>query len=267
MSASHRLRSAQNAWSILLYSLILSTIPYLPSRAATDQAGSIPNVVKTSPPTYPAMALWAHISGRVPLRVNIAPDGTVISVVVEGGPAMLGTPAALSARQWVFEPDPTGQERTVLLVFDFVGPEATEGDDRLDTRYEPTGLFHITYYQSKIKRLPRVNGATPQQRCELHDQPLLIDVVPIEYGLPMTYRDDGTAAGRRRSHRQDQYRVAHKSLFPNANTYRPGGCAVLFQDRAEMYYCPQCRVARDSWIRHHRWYQEYERTDENDAPE
>ena len=62
--------------------------------------------VKRVPPVYPPVARSARIEGTVVLRVHVAKDGTVQSVVPVSGPALL-VPAAMEAvKQWQFRIGP-----------------------------------------------------------------------------------------------------------------------------------------------------------------
>lgn len=228
-----------------------------------QQPDDFPRVLHTETPPYPLMAVRSRLGGLVSIQATLSPDGTVTSAIVLDGQAMLAHGAAESTRKWLFESAPSQAERTIRLQFDFVGPQPTEGADRVDTSYESPGLFRLVYFQSTIRRIARVDGEIPIRYCDVHAQPTHIDVLPIRYGLSWHYTSDGTRGAKRHVARQEKYRQAHEVLFPNANVYARGGCNVQFEDRAETYYCPQCRSARNIWIAHHTWYREYEMTDDN----
>ena len=68
----------------------------LPS-AGVSQSG--PVVTKLPPPSYPPIALAAHVFGDVELTVAVRSDGTVDSVEVVSGPQILRQAAVDSAKQ------------------------------------------------------------------------------------------------------------------------------------------------------------------------
>ena len=55
-------------------------------------------------PVYPSAARAAGVSGEVVMDVTIARDGSVASVVVLSGDAMLAPAAAEAVRQWKYQP-------------------------------------------------------------------------------------------------------------------------------------------------------------------
>ena len=68
--------------------------------------------------------------------------------------------------------------------------------------------------------------------CPVHDEPLLIEEVPIRSGLlrfPL------------------EYYAARRELFPFANAYVEGGCLVGPDKVAKSPYCVACRRALASW--------------------
>ena len=61
------------------------------------------SITKLPPPTYPPIALAAHVSGGVVLSISLRPDGAVDSAQAVSGPAMLRDSAINSAKQTQFE--------------------------------------------------------------------------------------------------------------------------------------------------------------------
>jgi protein TonB len=56
------------------------------------------------PPVYPPAARAAGVSGAVLMDVTIGKDGSVASVVVLSGDAMLAAAAVDAVRQWKYQP-------------------------------------------------------------------------------------------------------------------------------------------------------------------
>jgi TonB family protein len=83
---------------------ILSATPYEPATLIT--------------PKYPPIARLAKIEGRVVVKAEVAENGTVSSVVSEGGHPMLKPTAIETVKTWTFPP--AEGSRTELVEFEFV---------------------------------------------------------------------------------------------------------------------------------------------------
>ena len=87
--------------------------------------------------------------------------------------------------------------------------------------------------EEELTRTP-LGDAAP---CAVHGTPQRLDRVPSVYGrLLIPPRE---------------YAEAEKRLFPNANTYVWGGCCTYpgIPQIQTVYYCPDCRRAREAWQR------------------
>ena len=62
-----------------------------------------PTIFKLPPPTYPPMALAAHVSGDVELNLAIGRDGTLQTAVIASGPPMLRQAALAALLKTQFE--------------------------------------------------------------------------------------------------------------------------------------------------------------------
>jgi TonB family protein len=72
--------------------------------APADHAPPIEHrITKLPPPSYPSIALAAHVWGRVVLNITILQDGTVTSTDVISGPPMLREAAVESAKETRFK--------------------------------------------------------------------------------------------------------------------------------------------------------------------
>ncbi len=74
-------------------------------------------VVSRVAPSFPEIARRMHVSGTVVLMVTIQPDGTVSSVKVESGHALLAPAAQDAVSRWRFAPNPTVSESQVEVNF------------------------------------------------------------------------------------------------------------------------------------------------------
>lgn len=72
-----------------------------------------------------------------------------------------------------------------------------------------------------------------ENKCEIHDEVLKKDKLPITYGL--TYIGE-------------EYRTARRELFPHSNSYLLGGCVFGESgDSEDVLYCEHCRKAESEW--------------------
>ncbi len=92
------------------------------SRGTDSQ--ELPRIVENLAPEYPATALAAGQTGRVLIRVSIAPSGYVLDVQLHrsSGFASLDRSAILAVRQWRFSPSTSSDAgpRRVIVPVDFL---------------------------------------------------------------------------------------------------------------------------------------------------
>ena len=79
-------------------------------------------LVKSVPPVYPPVARTQRIAGNVSIDAVVATDGSVSSVKVLSGPAILHRAALEAVKQWHYEPamldgKPTASHLTVIVQF------------------------------------------------------------------------------------------------------------------------------------------------------
>jgi uncharacterized protein len=104
------------------------------------QAVGAPVLTEKPVIVYPPIARAAHVTGEVVVRFAIESDGTVSSVRVISGPAMLQEAVAGQIRKWSFElPLPMGAEREFEAVYGFGvdAPDETADDDLDGPPYVP----------------------------------------------------------------------------------------------------------------------------------
>ena len=78
-------------------------------------------------PVYPAVAMWAGISGPVILQILVNQQGDVISTTAGSGHPLLKNAAATAAREWKFKPaeadgKPVKMEGLVTIKFPTANP-------------------------------------------------------------------------------------------------------------------------------------------------
>jgi TonB family protein len=71
-------------------------------------------------PSYPPMALAAHVEGDVELSLSLRSDGTIQSTAVIGGPPMLRQAALELAQQTGFECQACGASTPIRVIIRFV---------------------------------------------------------------------------------------------------------------------------------------------------
>jgi TonB family protein len=85
---------------LLLIGALAAACAQGPPSGTLPQNG--PRITKLPPPSYPPMALAAHVWGHVVLSLTVQQDGTVSSAEIISGPAMLREAAVESAEQTRF---------------------------------------------------------------------------------------------------------------------------------------------------------------------
>jgi TonB family protein len=86
---------------LLLLGLLLAVSAS--SFAQQDEPGSR-KVISRAEPDYPRIARNMRLGGVVKVEAVVAPNGTVKSVAVRGGPPILTTAAADAVRKWRWTP-------------------------------------------------------------------------------------------------------------------------------------------------------------------
>ena len=64
----------------------------------------VARLIKSVPPTYPALAKSNHVAGDVTMDALVDPAGNVTNVKVISGPTLLQEAAMAALRQWKYEP-------------------------------------------------------------------------------------------------------------------------------------------------------------------
>jgi TonB family protein len=106
----------QAAVGILLLACTLVTVaPICRSQEAADSARKA--LLKT-PATYPILAKSMNIRGIVKVEAQVAPNGTVKSVVVKGGHPILAQSAVTAVGHWKFEPASRETKELIEIKFD-----------------------------------------------------------------------------------------------------------------------------------------------------
>ena len=94
-------------FAIFGFSLVAATLLHADTRKS----------VKTTPPTYPAIALKMRIEGTVKMDVTIDPDGSVADVKVLSGHQLLASAAQEAVKKWRYEPGEGKSTQSVSLDF------------------------------------------------------------------------------------------------------------------------------------------------------
>ena len=71
-------------------------------------------------------------------------------------------------------------------------------------------------------------------KCNVHNEPLLREQVPIQYGLVRL---------------SPEFRKAQSVIFPNSRSFVLGGCRVSPNNpkQKDVEFCPKCREAEQRW--------------------
>jgi hypothetical protein len=226
--------------------LLVATLVLMAARAGGD-----PIVLHAEPPAEHALARILAITARVEVRVQ--PDGSVSEANVLGRPAFVAALSENAACQWRFAPSPENSERSYVLRFVYDGVRTTDEPSHWEVTREDDLSLRVQYLQTTVRRLER-DEAEQVAICRRHRVPMEIGMVPIAYGLPLSY-SPASADGRNAS------RVwrAERRLFPEANLQAGGGgCTVQPEKTAEVHFCAICRRERAEWFRNHPGFERYE---------
>jgi TonB family protein len=105
----------------MLYRIALAALALLmlaPCGLLAQEHSENPRAIVTRvTPQYPSLARSMNIQGRVKADVLVAPNGTVKSVEVKGGPPLLVQSAQNALRQWKWEPAPHETHEMIELKF------------------------------------------------------------------------------------------------------------------------------------------------------
>ena len=208
------------------------------------------DVVKpVGPENYPPAARAVRAFGEVLVEVNIDRDGKVISARAVSGHPLLRRTAEDAANKWEFSKAAAPAPRTANLFFDFKVRgdvrriESSENSEKASVIVDfPSAFVAEISYVVLIPRLlllPRKDGIVKEKACELHDTPMIYETQrrcdPISTNVDEVERYD------------DTYREAEES-FPNAGIEVYSICSENSIERAETYFCTQCRAARAKWL-------------------
>lgn len=100
-----------------------ATVKVAPSKPIVVSSGVAEGMlILKAPPTYPAIAKAARVSGTVELHATISKTGAIKDLNVVSGPAMLQQAAVDAVRRWRYKPymlsnEPVEVETTIKLVF------------------------------------------------------------------------------------------------------------------------------------------------------
>lgn len=246
----HRFSLRRSPIIALLFAYALLT--FICSTGAQDT--SIPVVVASVAPTYPPIAAVNKAFGLVRVEVAIDAAGAVHSARVVSGHPLLQNAAKQAALSWQFAPiSGEPKTRTTILTFDF-----KPLDEKSCQAQEPAARF-VTPTQVEIRYLyvprqptesiERLAPEAQETHCPVHHLLLQKDTVEIIYGLLAE---------------RPAYDKAHEKQFPYSNLWVGGGCVVMVEidpcagkeiqsspQRAEVLYCPKCRVAEKHWLARH----------------
>lgn len=106
--------------AILVMLLSFGMLASAEIRVATDEA--MKAATKKTPPDYPPIAKQLRVAGKVEVDVTIGPDGSVESVKILSGNAMLTQSVVSAVKKWKFTPftqDGAPTKAVAALDFDF----------------------------------------------------------------------------------------------------------------------------------------------------
>jgi hypothetical protein len=169
------------------------------------------------------------------IDVDVRPNGTIASARSANGDDHL----AQAVAGWTFVPFEGAETRRRTITLVLGTDDVTHEEFSVSVRYESPLTLHINRHLPLVIRLPRVDGAIPEKICQVHNQKMDVELIPILWGL-IEPTDDAMT-----------YYKAWEKKFPNVREVWFGGCMEGTEQQAEMYICAKCRQARAAWIAAH----------------
>ena len=90
----------------------------------------------------------------------------------------------------------------------------------------------MTPYFDRLGNRTVWDARSDVETCHVHNIPLVLDTVPVVYGLLAHI---------------SELEEAREKDFPHANTMHAFGCVVMSWKEALVRYCPSCRKAEKRW--------------------
>jgi|SRR5580700_4730390 TonB family protein len=106
----------RGAFGVLLVACTLAAVST--HTRAQQPADGVRKVLVKTPATYPTVAQSMNIRGIVKVEAQVAPNGTVKTVVVKGGHPILVQSAVTAVGHWKFEPSPRDTKELIEIKFD-----------------------------------------------------------------------------------------------------------------------------------------------------
>ena len=104
--------------SVILFLLIMSLTSGI---AAIQTADSGPNIeekaVRKVPPIYPPLAKRKRVQGKVLIKLQVNPDGTVSNTEFMEGNALFKPASLEAAKQWAFQKSSSGMNGHIIFRF------------------------------------------------------------------------------------------------------------------------------------------------------
>jgi TonB family protein len=98
----------------LLFGLALVSVPAVPAQSEEHPGRKL---IRTEKPDYPAVLKSKGLGGTVRLRAKVLANGTVASIDVLGGDAVLAESAARAVMTWKYAPAASPSKEIVTINF------------------------------------------------------------------------------------------------------------------------------------------------------
>jgi hypothetical protein len=148
--------------TIAIAFLTIAAAPLFAQNAVSGDATNGKAVLASlAQPTYPKVALAAHISGDVDLTVEIRPDGTVASAKANNGPPLLTQPAIDSASHSHYQCQGCTSSQFSHLVYSFhFGPTIFCPEDVRSPsgNSQPPQYPQVSYSENRVVVIDRPFG-------------------------------------------------------------------------------------------------------------
>lgn len=223
-------------------------------------------VIASAQPIYPPTAKAVGATGEVDVLAALNNNGDVVSAEVFTGHPLLRLVSKDSTLKWKFEKNPTPEiPRSVVVAFYFGLEGQVKVIDKSEKKSEEISEITSVSFSRvemrfgvlvpKLLLLPREKGEIKAEKCQLHDEWMEVETLPVSRnpGSNMiTLSNSAEDEDENKSDDDDEETYdASEKYFPNARTEYYDNEMSPATEKVEVHFCKSCRLKRQQWLQEH----------------
>jgi hypothetical protein len=238
---------------------ILCVFLFLSSQIYAQDSGI--KVITSARPIYPPTAKAVGATGEVDVMAALDDNGDVISAEVFTGHPLFRTVSKDAALKWKFGKNPVPDApRSVVIAFYFgvdgqikVIEKSEKQSEEVSEVMSPSFSrieMRFNTLVPKLLLLPREKGEIKAEKCNLHDEWMGVEILPVsrnEETYVATFGNKNSGEGD--EDEEETYYQASEKYFPNAWPAYYGSGLFEATEKAEVHYCKSCRAKREEWLK------------------